>query len=307
VAQDAKIKDVKHSNPRIVDVRKAKNFTLYKVGIYNSPKFHVVINANGFVVWGVKVITPSRAMNSLGRPLTAYYARNTDGIDPSGAQQGVIAYSTISVGDDQIAIKAGGFGPTSDLTIAHNRFGTGHGMSIGSETNSGVRNVMVYDLAIDGAMPSGGMPKSDLNGIRIKSDSSRGGLVSNISYRDVCIRDTANPILLSPHYSKSTGDQIPVYKNIVLENVRMVRTEGAKHPPVVTLMGYDADHRLDVTLNNVVIDGMNGGTVKASFADVKLGPGPVNIPVAGDKVNVVSRSGGQPAADPCAGKFAKLP
>jgi polygalacturonase len=48
------------------------------------------------------------------------------------AQCGVIACSTISTGDDHIAIKGGHL--VSELVIAHNHFGTGHGMSIGSET-----------------------------------------------------------------------------------------------------------------------------------------------------------------------------
>jgi len=67
--------------------------------------------------------------------LTPSFARNTDGVDPgegSVAQCGVIACSTISTGDDQIAIKGGHL--VSELVVAHNHFGTGHGMSIGSET-----------------------------------------------------------------------------------------------------------------------------------------------------------------------------
>jgi polygalacturonase len=311
VAQDAKKKNLKHSNPRLIDVRKSKNFTLYKLHIYNSPKFHVVINAQRYVVWGITMITPSRPVNSVGLPLTSHYARNTDGVDPSGASDGVIAYNYISVGDDQIAIKGGNGGPTTDLTIAHNRFGTGHGMSIGSETNGGVANVLVYDLSIDGAMPTGGMPKGDHNGIRIKSDSSRGGLVTNISYRDVCIRDMVNPILISPYYSRATGTMIPDFKKIVLENVRMIRSEGSPIlPPVVTLTGYDEDHVLDLTLNNVVVEGLDLSRVKAQFVDAKLGPGPVSIPLSpiparGVKVTSAVTQAAPP--NPCAGKFAKLP
>ena len=45
---------------------------------------------------------------------------------------GIIACNAISTGDDQIAIKGGHW--VSNLSIAHIAFGTGHGMSIGSET-----------------------------------------------------------------------------------------------------------------------------------------------------------------------------
>ena len=77
------------------------------------------------------------------------------------------------------------------MTIAHNHFYYGHGMSIGSETNGGASAIRVTDLSIDGAD----------NGIRIKSNSARGGLVRDISYEDVCIRGTKNPILMDTHYS----------------------------------------------------------------------------------------------------------
>ena len=52
-------------------------------------------------------------------------------------------------------------------------------MSIGSGTDGGVDHMLVDDLTIDGAD----------NGIRIKSDRSRGGLVHDLVYRDVCIRN----------------------------------------------------------------------------------------------------------------------
>lgn len=308
VAQHAKQTNSKHSNPRLIDVKKSRNFTLYKVKLYNSPKFHVVINAQGFVVWGVTVLTPSRATNSVGRPLGAHYARNTDGIDPSAATNGVIAYSTISTGDDQIAIKGGNAGPTAYVTIAHNHFGSGHGMSIGSETNGGVNNILVYDLSIDGAVPSGGMPKVDKNGIRIKSDSSRGGLVENITYRDVCIRDVVYPILLSPLYSKATGTMVPLYRKIVLENVRSIRTPGTTtEPPVLKLLGYDGDNLLDVRFDNVVVEGLEPGAVRASFAKVAVGPGPINFPIVGDAVDLKTTIT-QPTAPPnaCDGKFVKI-
>jgi len=54
-------------------------------------------------------------------------------------------------------------------------------MSIGSEVNGGVSNVSVYDLSIDGT--GSGLGGGSSNGIRIKSDASRGGRVSNMHVR----------------------------------------------------------------------------------------------------------------------------
>ncbi len=60
------------------------------------------------------------------------------------------------------------------MSVIHNHFYWGHGMSIGSETNGGVSKIRVSDLSLDG--PD--------NGIRIKSNGSRGGLVHDVVYDD---------------------------------------------------------------------------------------------------------------------------
>jgi polygalacturonase len=306
VAQEANAKDKKHSNPRLIDVSQAHGFTLYRVALHNSPKFHVGLNSAGFVVWGVKVRTPSRPTNSVGKALTSVYARNTDGIDPISASDGVIAYSTISVGDDQIAIKGGDRGPTSNLVIAHNRFGTGHGLSIGSETNGGVSKISVYDLTIDGSLPTGGASNGNRNGLRIKSDDSRGGLVSDVSYRDVCLRDLPNPIVVDPHYSDASGSLIPDFRNILIADVHAIRSGAASVNPVVTLLGHDAGHPLGVALSNVVVDGLAAAKVVASYARVTLGPEPVGFLPAGTGVTVERTITGNAAPVACADRFGSL-
>jgi polygalacturonase len=305
VAQHAKGPNLKHSNPRLIDIKKTRNLTLYKISLYNSPKFHVGINADRFVVWGVKVITPSRKTNSVGRPLTPHYARNTDGIDPTGGSNGFIGYSIISVGDDQIAIKGGSQGASTNLVIAHNHFGTGHGMSIGSETDRGVSRINVFDLSIDGSLEPGDTPNGSLNGIRIKSDPSRGGPVDTIMYTDVCIRDLVNPIVITPHYSKEEGEEIPQFRNIMLNNIRAVTSPGKKLKSVVTLMGYSPDNMSTISLNNVVIDGPT--EVKAEFAKLKYGPGPVSFNATGNQVTVDNKVTNAAPPNACAGKFIKLP
>ena len=308
-------------NPTLINVNTGTTgLLLYRITLHNSPKFHVKLSSSppgndktctspgkGFIVWGVTVLTPSRWKNSQGLALNPLDARNTDGIDPGAndiARCGVIACSTISTSDDQIAIKGGHY--VADLVIAHNHFGTGHGMSIGSETNSGVNRINVFDLSIDGSIDTGGAPKVDLNGIRIKSDPSRGGLVNTIMYTDVCMRDLPNPIIITPHYAKVEGAEIPQFKNIMLNNVRSMSSPGK--PPmasVVTLMGYDPENPSSISLNNVIIDGAT--EVKAAFAKVTFGPGPVSFTAAGNQVTVENKVTNAAPPNPCAGKFPKLP
>ena len=171
----------------------ATNFTMYQITLHNSPKFHVKLDAAGFVVWGITIKTPSVATNSVGTKLTPSSAHNTDGVDPGeSASNGFIVYNQISDGDDHIAIKGGT--SVKNLTAAHN-FASRPDcrMSIGSETNGGVSNILVCDLSIDGT--NTGLSGGSSNGIRIKSDPSRGGLVQNVLYSDVCVRGLTNPII----------------------------------------------------------------------------------------------------------------
>jgi len=226
LAKTAKIMDQNQSVPRLISVRQSDNFTLYRITLRNSPNFHVgVSDTDGFTAWGVKIRTPKTA-------------RNTDGIDPSSSTNVTIAHCDIDTGDDDIAIKTGA-GPAAHMTIAHNHFYAGHGMSIGSGTSGGVSDIEVTDLSIDGAD----------NGIRIKSDRSRGGLVQRVTYHDVCMRNVTNPILLTSMYTTFPGDKLPIYRDILLKDVYSVT------PGWVTYLGLDADHKLGVTLDNVVIDG----------------------------------------------------
>ena len=294
---------------------------LYRITLHNSPKFHVKLSSNpadgtcttpgeGFIVWGVTVLTPSRWTNSQGLVMTPYFSRNTDGIDPganNSATCGVLACSTISTGDDQVAIK-GGHG-VSDLIIAHNHFGTGHGMSIGSETYGGVHDVTVYDLTIDADSRWTGSPGSDSadsNGIRVKSDESRGGPVTNITFRDVCIRDVANAILVSTAYNPLfAGNQFPRFGNLTFQNVHDV-TCLSLGQPVVTLNGFNASLPAGpITLDNTIIDNTGPQAVASRFADIRLGPGHVNFMPSGPGVTVTDNVTGRSAPRAC--KFPQLP
>ncbi len=285
------------SSPALIQVRGATAFTLYEITLHDAPMFHVKLGANGFVVWGVTIKTPWRTTNSAGTALTPSVAHNTDGIDPGeAASNGFVVCSSISDGDDHIAIK--GAAGVDHLTIAHNHFGAGHGMSIGSETNGGVSNIDVYDLSIDGT--GTGLGGGSSNGIRIKSDASRGGPVTNVSYSDVCVRELANPILVTPRYSTASGSLIPSYTGISIHDFRSMASSVT---PTVTIDGYDASHATGLTLDNVVVDGIAASDVVASYASVTLGPGSVNFSPSGTGVTVTSHVQGASTPNDCAGKW----
>jgi len=287
-------------SPALIEVSGATKFTLYRITLQNSPMFHVKLGAAGFVVWGITIKTPSKATNSAGTALSYTSAHNTDGVDPGeAASDGYIVCNRISTGDDHIAIKGSSPTGVTNLVIAHNHFEAGHGMSIGSEFTGGVSGIKVYDLSIDGT--NTGTSGGSSNGIRIKSDSSRGGLVNDVTYSDVCVRDVSNPILLTPKYSSSTGSDIPQYTNITIQNFHDV--SGGSNTPIVTLDGYDSAHMNSVTLDNVIFDNLSVSNVKASYTSVTLGPGNVNFTPSGTGVNVTKNITGASTPNPCTNKW----
>lgn len=268
------------NNPRILILSHCDNFTLYRITLRNSPNFHVDYKSgNGFTVWGVKIYSPKRE-------------RNTDGIDPGNSTNVTITHCFIDAGDDNVAIKAGAGLPTTHMTISHNHFYSGHGMSIGSETNGGASAIRATDLSMDGGD----------NAIRIKYNSIRGGLVHDVVYEDVCIRNVTNPILMDTHYTplgKDT-DKIPVFQDITLRNVRLLC--GGK----ITLDGFDAAHKLEMAFDNVIGDEPSELKVTGSHAMLTMGPGPVNLRASGEDVTVTGTPGnGSPNS--CQNKFVPFP
>jgi len=275
LAQKAKVENAAQNVPRIVVAEQADGFVLYRITLRNSPNFHVIVyRTDGFTAWGVTIDSPKTA-------------RNTDGIDPSSSSNVSILYSQIHAGDDNVAIKAGANGPASHITVAHNHFYTGHGMSIGSETQGGVSAVEVTNLTIDGAD----------NGLRIKSNPTRGGLVHDVAYHDVCIRDTKNPIVMETTYEQqNAGTLVPRFEDIVLNNVRVLG--GGK----IKVEGFDAAHPLTMTFDGVELNGTRQQDIRVAHARIATGPGQVNFIFAGDDVEMV-RLAGDHKVPSCAGRF----
>jgi polygalacturonase len=291
IAMQAKTQGATQHNPRLIQIKNSSNFTLYRITVQNAPNFHVTTSSvNGFIAWRVKIHTPTAAYPAYNASIT----KNTDGIDPGGSSNVVIAYSYISTGDDNVAIGASN-APSSNVIIAHNHFYKGHGMSIGSFTNHGVSNVFVYNLTLDGTD----------NGLRIKSDSTRGGLVTNIKYSQVCIRNVDMPIDFDAYYSSNTGTHYPNFQNITVSGVHILSSTKRK----LQLRGYNAEYPLKVAFDNVISD-VPLDSVTASNAHITEGPGVVtNLPVKASSASNVKLSGTPGKSTPvdCSNVFVSFP
>jgi polygalacturonase len=225
--------------------------------------------------------------------MTPGTARNTDGIDPGSSRNVTIAYCSIHDGDDNVAVGSGKGEPASNISILHNHFHAGHGMSIGSGTSGGIDHMLVDDLTIDGAR----------NGIRIKSDRSRGGLVHDLIYRNICIRNVANPLAFNPFYDPTFGgDLLPIYRDITLGKIHIL-TAGS-----YMLLGLDSQHKLGLTLDDVFADDQQHSKMLAKDAEITIAKRSGNLEPSGEDVTVHQTSGASPG-EPlnCDARFVPFP
>ena len=275
---------------RLVALDGGSRLTLYRTTFENSPNFHVVPNNfRGITAWGIKILTPSAEYSRPGYAcppgttpaetesatcFTPDTVKNTDGFDPGQSSDVLLAYSWISDGDDNVAIKAGGTTPSRNQVYAHNHFYYGHGMSIGSETNGGAEHILVTDLVMDG------MDSPNGNGLRIKSDASRGGQVRDVLFEHVCMRREARPLVFDTYYSDRPGTLLPDFQGIVVRDFHYL-AGGRYGAGTSVFRGFvEGEHRLplQVTLDTVVFE---GGVPAISPGGKAGGPTAAHISLAG--------------------------
>lgn len=239
--------------PNLIMLEHCRNVRLENITLQNSPKFHFVpADCEDVVVSNVTILAPK-------------HAPNTDAIDPSGRHI-LITNCKLDVGDDDVAIKAGRKIPghefeSEDITISDCTILHGHGISIGSETLGGVRDVTVRNCTFENTE----------NGLRIKSRRGTAGLVENIRYRDITMKHVNPAITLTCYYmNNSAGDKTqsaipkedtaqllnnrtPVFRNISISNLTATCQKSAG-----IIIGLPESQIVNVVLENVRISSATG-------------------------------------------------
>src|ERR1039457_3642801 len=140
----------------------------------------------------------------------------------------------IDVNDDCISIKSGKDAdglrvnrPAEDIVIENSRFHYGHGgVAMGSETSGGIRNVEVRNCISD----SGNWAP-----IRFKTQPSRSGVVENITYRDMQLKDTKQAFEFNMEWRMvppiaPPAKVLPVVRNVTIRNISgTVNSVGMMH------------------------------------------------------------------------------
>jgi len=221
-------KDKSKKRPRMIGLHDCERILIEGVTLRNSPMFHIAIRGKEVTVSKVTVRAPSSKDS-------ANPSHNTDACDVSGRNI-LVADCDISVGDDNYTCGK----DTSNVLIRNCRYGTGHGVSIGSYTGGGVSNFTVRDCVFDGTEC----------GIRIKSDRDRGGHLTHITYENLRMTNVGMPILIYGSYgakdkryrdlTKITpevaatypamplGKTTPVYEDITFRNITATVAAGGR-------------------------------------------------------------------------------
>jgi len=242
--------------PRMVLFNDCVGLRIQGVTLTNSPSFHLVPrDCEDVDINSVTILAPEDSPN-------------TDAIDPSASRHVRISNCVIDVGDDNIAIKSGHVDTAhpnaacEDITVTDCTFLHGHGMSIGSETIGGVRNLTVRRCTFE---------NTD-SGIRIKSARGRGGLVENVTYSDITMKNVKIPINITAYYPRIPKEdlaqpvtpQTPVYRNIRITNVTATSPRSAG-----VIVGLPECEVSDVVLENVNISAPRGLTIR-NAREIKL-------------------------------------
>lgn len=180
--------------PWLVEFYNSTNVQVRNVTLTNSPMWHL----------GLRYCTGVTLANYTVN--TSSTSPNTDGVDLVGSQTVTMAGLTIATGDDNVAIKSGLPGvpagsyyaapynlpriPTSGVTIVNGKFGSGHGLSVGSETVNGIQHIRATNISFAGTD----------NGFRIKTGRDRGNQIFDIVMTNLTMVDVPVPLSLSDYY-----------------------------------------------------------------------------------------------------------
>jgi polygalacturonase len=243
-----------YARPRLVAIQNCRDVVVEDLTIRNQSSWGL------FVLYSQDVKLRDLVIRAV------HYIPSSDGIDIDSCRDVHIAGVDIDVNDDCIAIKSGKDEdgrrvnrPVEDVLIEKCRFRYGHGgVSMGSEMSGGIRNVEIRNCVMD---------SDNWAPIRFKSQPSRGGVVENITYRDIQLNDTRKAFEFNMAWRmvnpKPPSDPLPVVRNVKIINV------SGTTDLVGDMYGLADSPVRNVTFENCTIKATRGFTI-GNVADVDL-------------------------------------
>lgn len=219
---------------------------------------------------------------------------NTDGLNPDSCTNVLIERCAFDTGDDCITIKSGRDKdgrrvgkPTEHVLVRDCTFKRGHGtVVIGSEMSGGVRNVHAENLVAAGTDA----------GVRIKTRRGRGGVIENITYRNLKLTDMQRQAITidltydvggNPDVDQSGPEAIPTVRNVVVENLTCDGADTA-----IVVRGLPDSLIADVTLRDITITGARQGSAVVHTRDLRIGN--INVEVRPNRAAATRTNGEAP-------------
>lgn len=186
----------------------------------------------------------------------AHTIPSSDGIDVDSSNGVTITGCYIDDNDDCISIKSGKDAdglrvnrPSENIVVKKCRFGYGHGgVAMGSETSGGIRNVKIVNCDVD----SGNWAP-----IRFKTQPSRSGVVENIVYKDIRIKDASQAFEFNLEWRMVPPIAPPAEILPVVRNVRFINISG-KVNSLGMIHGLKDSPIYDVKFRNCKITAQRG-------------------------------------------------
>ena len=248
---------------------------------YLRPNFIQPYNCKNILISGVKIIgSPMWNVNpvlcenvTIDHVTIIAHGPNTDGVDPESCKNVLIKNCYFDTGDDCIAIKSGRdedgrtIGrPAENHIIENCVMKDGHGgVVIGSEISGGAKNI----FAINCSMDSPNLERI----LRIKTSSSRGGIIENVFMKDIKVGTYRDAAVTCNMFYEQPGNFMPTIRNIWVENLDVEKggnfglyVKAYKESPVENLqmincnirgvkMPIQTDYIKNVQFKNVMING----------------------------------------------------
>ncbi|WCJ28477.1 Pectin lyase-like superfamily protein [Euphorbia peplus] len=217
--------------PTALNLHNCNGLQLREMKHMNSSRNHISINNCQRVdIFNIYISAPKDSPN-------------TDGIDISASSHISIRDSTISTGDDCVAIN----GFSSMINIAGVFCGPGHGMSIGSLGKDGayetVENVNVQNCTFSGTQ----------NGVRIKTWKGGSGYARRISFQNITLIDSEHPIIINQNYINHLAFEDEESSDVHISDITYRDIHGSS----ADLVAIDLDCARNIGCRNIVIENVN--------------------------------------------------
>jgi polygalacturonase len=235
-------------------------------GQISPPRALVFQNCTGVRVSGLTLKNQARwgyvfiyCNNVVAENLIAraeHYIPSSDSMDIDSCRQVLVTGCDFDCNDDCISIKAGKdedgrrvARPSEDIVVEKTHFRYGHGgVAMGSEVTGGIRNVEVRQCVMDA---------DNWAPIRFKSQPSRGGVVENITYRDIELHGTRKMVEFDLEWNMRINVAGDVRIPTSVRNVKLINITGTTE--TVGVIHGLKDSLIDgVVFENCVISAQRG-------------------------------------------------